>query len=348
MALRTAEGENSMTRLTRYIVKSCVGSALLLAGALGLSASAATLDRPSSPADEEALRGAAPVIQHVFVIAMENHDSTEIYGDTTNAPYINNTLIPAYAHATNFTDPLALSIPSEPHYVWMEAGTNAFSDHTFTTDNNPSSSNSTSSTAHLVTQIKNATSGVTWMTYQEGLNSTTGSCPIAGSGFYAPKHDPFIFFQDVSGNPPSKTNSYCIAHHKPYSSFATDLAANNIASYVFITPNLCDDMHGASGCPNSNTIRSGDDWLKSELPRIISWATTHAGTIYITWDEGDTTGKMPFLAIGPGVKANYTGTVAYTHSAIIKSVERILGLPTLSTVSSANDFTDLYNTGFFP
>ena len=46
---------------------------------------------------------------------------------------------------------------------------------------------------------------------------------------------------------------------------------------------------------------------------------------------------MPFLAVGPGVKANYTGTVAYTHSSIIKSVERILGLPILSTVSSAND-----------
>src|ERR1700744_2833230 len=109
----------------------------------------------------------APLIQRVFVIAMENHDSTEIYGDTTDAPYINNTLIPSYAHATNFNDPLALSIPSEPHYVWMEAGPNAFPDHTFTTDNNPSSSNSTSSTAHLVTQIKNSVGGATWMTYQE-------------------------------------------------------------------------------------------------------------------------------------------------------------------------------------
>ena len=115
---------------------------------------------------------AAPVLQHVFVIAMENHDSAQIYGNTTNAPYINNTLIPSYAHATNFNDTLALSIPSEPHYVWMEAGTNAFSDHTFTNDNNPSSSNSTNSTAHLVTQIKNSASD-TWMTYQEGQNDLT-------------------------------------------------------------------------------------------------------------------------------------------------------------------------------
>ncbi|HEV7508571.1 MAG TPA: hypothetical protein VGS07_27060 [Thermoanaerobaculia bacterium] len=69
---------------------------------------------------------AAPILQHVFVIAMENHDSTQIYGNTTDAPYINNTLIPAYAHSTNFNDTLALSIPSEPHYVWMERAPTPF------------------------------------------------------------------------------------------------------------------------------------------------------------------------------------------------------------------------------
>ena len=106
----------------------------------------------------------ASVIQHVFVVAMENHDASQIYGNTTNAPYINNTLIPGFAHATNFNDPLALSIPSEPHYVYMEAGTNSFSDHTFTSDSDPSSTNSTGSTAHLVTQIKNSTNNVTWIT----------------------------------------------------------------------------------------------------------------------------------------------------------------------------------------
>jgi hypothetical protein len=285
------------------------------------------------------------VIQHVFVIVMENHDASQIYGNTTDAPYINGTLIPSYAHATNFNDELTTQ-PSEPHYVYMDAGTNAFSDHTFTTDNNPASTNSTNSTAHLVTQIKNSTH--TWITYQEGQNSTTGACPIAGSGFYAPKHDPFIFFQDVSGNPPSKTNSYCAAHSKPYSSFAADLAANNMADYVFITPNLCNDMHGATGCPNSNTIRSGDDWLKAELPRIITWANLHSSAIFITWDEGSATTKMAFLAVGPNVKANYTGSVSYDHGSIIKSVEEILGLPLLSTVSGKNDLKDLFQPGFFP
>jgi hypothetical protein len=288
------------------------------------------------------------VIKHVFVIAMENHDSTQIYGNTTNAPYINNTLIPQYAHSTNFNDELALSIPSEPHYVWMEAGTNAFSDHTFTGDGDPTSTNSTTNTAHLATQIKNATNGVTWRTYQEGLNSSTGTCPIHSSGFYAAKHDPVVFFKDVSGSPPSATNSYCTAHHKAYSSFAADLAAGDVASYTFITPNLCNDMHGASGCPNSNTIKSGDTWLSTELPRIISYANAHAGVVFITWDEGSSTLKMPFLAVGPGVKVGHTGTVSYNHSSIIKSVEAILELSTLSKVSSANDLSELFMAGQYP
>ncbi|HTA94370.1 MAG TPA: alkaline phosphatase family protein [Polyangiaceae bacterium] len=310
------------------------------------SSSAGSGPESAVATDSEAVT--TSVIKHVFVIAMENHDASQVYGDTTDAPYINNTLIPAYAHATNFNDALALSIPSEPHYVWIEGGTNAFSDHTFTTDSDPSSSNSTSSTSHMATQIKNATNGVTWRTYQEGLNSSTGTCPIHSSGFYAAKHDPFVFYKDVSGSPPSATNATCAAHHRAYSSLAADIAAGDVESYTFITPDLCHDMHGASGCPNSNLIQQGDQWLQSELPRLISYANANAGVIFVEWDEGSSTLKMPFLAIGPGVKVGYAGSVSYGHSSIIKSVEAILGLPTLSKVSSANTLSDLFKTGQYP
>jgi hypothetical protein len=287
------------------------------------------------------------VIKHVFVIAMENHDSTEIYG-SSKAPYINHTLLPAYAHSTNFNDPLALSIPSEPHYVWMEAGTNAFSDHTFTGDGDPSSSNSTSSTAHLATQIANATNGVTWRTYQEGLNGSTGACPIHSSGLYAAKHDPFVFFKDVSGSPPSATNANCAAHHRAYSAFASDLAAHDVATYTFITPNLCHDMHGASGCGSTDEVTQGDTWLSTELPRILSYASANAGAVFVVWDEGASTLKLPFIAAGPGVKTGYAGGVSYTHSSLLKSIDEILGLPTLPKVTSANDLADLFRSGQFP
>ncbi len=289
----------------------------------------------------------AAVIQHVFVITMENHDASEIFGNPANAPYINNMLIPSYARATNFNDELP-GLRSEPHYLWMEAGTNVFSDHTFKTDDDPSGTNSTGNTAHLVTQIKSATNGVTWMTYQEGQSSKTGPCPIAKSKFYVPKHNPFVFFQDVSGNPPTKTNSYCSAHSKPFSSLAADLTAGSMASYVFITPDLCHDMHGKIGCPGTNKIKAGDDWLKAQLPSIIDWVDQHSGVIFLTWDEGEDTSKMPFLAVGPGVKANYAGNVSYDHGSIVKSVEEIFNLPVLATVSGNQDLSDLFKPGFFP
>ncbi len=282
-------------------------------------------------------------LQHVFVIAMENEDSTAIYGDMTDAPYINGTLLQMGAHATNFGDELPIPIPSEPHYVWMEAATNAFSDVTFTTDSDPSTSNSTSSTAHLATQIA-ATTSVTWRTYQEGLDGATGACPIHSSGFYAAKHDPFVFFQDVAGNPPSDTTAGCVAHHRAYSAFATDLSKGDVASYTFITPNLCNDMHGASGCPNSNLIASGDGWLRTELPRLVAYANANAGVVFVLWDEGDITGKIPFVALGPTVRAGGAGTVAYTHSSVVKSIEEIFGLPVLAAASGASDLSDLFTT----
>jgi phosphatidylinositol-3-phosphatase len=315
----------------------------LAAGCVGKAvAGAGDTPRPPSKATTTS------VIKHVFVIAMENHDASQIYGNNADAPYINGTLVPTYAHATNFDDELAQSIPSEPHYVWMEAGTNTFPDRTFTTDADPSQSNSTSSTAHLTTQVKNAPNGVTWRTYQEGMNASTGACPIHKAGFYAPKHDPFVFFRDVAGSPPSATSPDCSAYHRPYGSLAGDLGAGDVASYTFITPNLCNDMHGASGCPSSNTIRAGDTWLSTALPRLIDYASRNAGVIFLTWDEGDDTCRLPFLAIGPGVKPGYAGSVTYNHSSLVKSIEQILNLPILSTVSDANDLSDLFTAGQYP
>ena len=70
--------------------------------------------------------------------------------------------------------------------------------------------------------------------------------------------------------------------------------------------------------------------------------------IFLTWDEGESTTKMAFLAIGPHVKAGYAGNVSYTHSSLVKSVETIFELPILSKVSTANTLSDLFVTGAFP
>ena len=299
---------------------------------------------PNSDAPGNTTDAPAAGARTVFVIPMENESSSAIYA-SANAPYINNTLLPMSASSTNFTDELPSAIPSEPHYVWMEAGTNTFSDKTFLTDVDASASNSTSSTAHLVTQLKAA--GLEWMSYQEGI--TAGTCPIASiSGtFYAAKHDPFVFFQDVSGATPSASNAYCAAHHKPYSAFAADLAAGTMPAFVFITPNLCHDMHGATGCPAGTNVTAGDTWLSAELPRILAYASTHDAIVYLIWDEGSSNQTIPFLAFGQHVKVG-ASALSYSHSSLLKSIEEQLGVPVLPSVTAATDFAAMFQTGFFP
>ncbi len=310
--------------------------------------------KPDSSSDSSTTNdtGTTPTGKVVFVIPMENKAQAQIYGNMTSAPYINGTLIPAYAHTTAFGDELP-ALMSEPHYIWMESGTNAFSDHTFSTDNDSSSSNSTNSTLHLSTTLDAAK--VSWMSYQEGIKP--GTCPISSTGtspgtFYAAKHNPFVFFQDVSGKTPSSSNANCIAHHKEMASLATDLKNNAVASFNFVTPNLCNDMHGDNACPQLNNdaanIKAGDDWLKANLQPMIDYAFAHDGYVFLTWDEGDSTNLIPFIAIGKHSKVKYPGAVKYTHSSLTKSVAEILGVTPLASVASANDFADLFDQGTFP
>jgi hypothetical protein len=300
---------------------------------------------------------ASSAIKKVFVIALENQGTAKVYS-ATNAPFLNKGLMPDGGYATMYGDVLAPNIVSEPHYVWMEAGTNVFSDHTFSGDSDPSMSNSTSSTAHLSTQLTAA--GKTWRAYPEDLDSTkTGDCPVvSGNGFtnwYAAKHDPFVFFQDVSGNPPSKTNANCAAHHRPFSALANDLNANDVADYTFITPNLCDDMHGgvcSNGCISAaSCISAGDKWLQANLGPVLSYVYAHDAVLFLIWDEPESTTtaqNQPFIVLGPHVKKAHVSAIAYNHSSYLRSLEEIFQVPVMSNVSSASDFTDFFEAGYFP
>ena len=107
-------------------------------------------------------------------------------------------------------------------------------------------------------------------------------------------------------------------------------------------------MHGQSGCPSTNLVRSGDDWLAANLPPLVAYVSSHAGVVFIVWDEGDKTTKMPFVAIGPGIKPGYVSPATYMHGSLLKSVERILGLPVLGRVAGDNDLSDLFEAGKFP
>src|SRR5690242_9605191 len=118
---------------------------------------------------------------------MENHNWSDIKGNPS-APYINGTLLPMASRAEQYYNPPGLH-PSEPNYLWLEAGT---SFGIF--DDNPPTRNHQSSPSHLTTLLD--TAGLSWRAYQEDTSGIV--CPLTDVATYAVRHDPFVFFNDVT------------------------------------------------------------------------------------------------------------------------------------------------------
>ncbi len=277
-------------------------------------------------------------IKTVFVIVMENHNWSEIEG-SASAPYINKTLLPMASYCDNYFDNPKKVHPSEPNYIWMEAA-----DNLGITDDSDPSANHQATTDHLVTYLQKA--GVTWRSYQENISGTT--CPVSSSGLYGAKHNPMVYFDDVAGNPPDSKSQNCIDHVRPYTELATDLQADKVAQYDFITPNLCHDMHNASGCATGDQVKNGDTWLSTEVPKILaSNAYKNGGALFITWDESEG-GEFPIgmIVLSPLAKgAGYKSTVKLYHSSLVRSVEEIFGItPLLRDAANQPDLSDLFTT----
>lgn len=277
--------------------------------------------------------GNLPPVQTVFAILLENQNWSDIKG-STNAPFINETLLPLASHCEQYYNPPGLH-PSEPNYLWLEAGTN----FGILDDNDPAV-NHQNTTNHLVTQLNAA--GISWKTYQEDIAGDM--VPLTAINGYVPRHNPFVYFDDVTGtnNP---YDAYGISHIRPYSELAGDLASNHVARYNFITPNLCDDGHN-SCAPQFDSIRQTDDWLAGEIPKILhSAAYSNNGAIFIIWDEGVSgDGPIGLILLSPLARGNgYSNNIHYTHSSFLRTMQEIFGVsPWLGDAANATDLSDLF------
>jgi phosphatidylinositol-3-phosphatase len=258
----------------------------------------------------------------IFTIVLENHDYAEIVG-SSNAPYINS-LIASYGLATNYKD---TNHPSLPNYLHMISGDDQYPgfidiDPTtvpFFPANQP----------NLGTQLEAA--NIKWRSYQESMGSP---CALSGSGSYAPKHDPFLYFTDMQASP------LCADRNVDFGSFAADLATNTFR-YMWITPNLTDDGHDPSTDPVA-ALKTSDDWMAQHVPAILaSDGFKNGGVLFVTWDEaegrnGDDADKIPMIVISTKIKTpGMTSNTAFTHSSYAATVEDLLGLPRLDKVKTA-------------
>jgi hypothetical protein len=147
-------------------------------------------------------------------------------------------------------------------------------------------------------------------------------CTGENAGKYAVKHNPFMYFPGVTGNKAS-----CAAHVVPFTQLREDLkSASGLPSYVFISPNLCNDMHD---CP----VATGDAWLSQQVPNILASPafTSQNSLLVIVWDEGDDqNNKVSTIFAGPAAKKAHKSNAAFDHYSLLHTIEYAWGLAPLT------------------
>jgi hypothetical protein len=154
------------------------------------------------------------------------------------------------------------------------------------------------------------------------------------------KHDPFIYFDDIRTNA-----TRCASHVVPFTQFSTDLTAGTVPGFVWITPNMCNDMHDCS-------IRTGDAWLAGVVPSILaSSAFKNGGVLFITWDEGSSSagccgnsagGQVATLVLAPNIVAGLRSTINETHYSLLRTIEDAWGLSALGQASTAASMREYF------
>lgn len=277
--------------------------------------------------------GTIPPIQTVFIILLENESWEEVKGNT-NAPYLNNTLLPMASRCEGYYNVTNLH-PSLPNYLWLEAGTNFG-----ILDNDDPDSHHQNTTNHFVTLLE--TAGISWKTYHEDIDGTF--ITLTNRNGYAVRHNPFVYFDDVTGtNDPAY--AYGIAHVRPYSELAADLTNNTVARYNFLKPNICDDGHD-SCAPYYDPVQQIDVWLAAEVPKILnSQAYSNDGALFITWDESHLANpRIGMVVLSPFARGNgYKNNIFYTHSSTLRTFQEIFSVgPFLGDAANATDLSDLF------
>src|SRR5581483_6184909 len=149
-------------------------------------------------------------------------------------------------------------------------------------------------------------------------------------GRYAQKHNPFIYFNSIRLNP-ARCSSIV-----PFTQFATDLSANTLADFTWITPDMCDSEHDCS-------VAQGDAWLGEWVPQILaSPAWQQNGALFIVYDEGTTDagcctlatgGHTVLLVLSPAGKPQYVSATDYDHYSLLRTIEMSWSLPLLGNAA---------------
>jgi len=262
---------------------------------------------------------------------MENKNFSQING-SASAPYLNQ-LGRDYSLAPRYT---ACDHPSLPNYMCLTGG------NTFFGNNCSPTGSCTTSNSSIVDRVESA--GLTWRAYMEDMPSP---CYKSLSGNYTFLTNPFLFYTSIESNS-TRCTTYVVpansgGHGPPDDNLVNALGSTSTASnYMWLTPNLCDNMHNCS-------ISQGDNYLSKLVPLILNSYIfkTQKAALFITFDEGY--GRYPTDYVytvwaGPVVKSHYQSSTQYSHYSLPSTIEASWGLQPLT----AKDRGSSSMTEFFP
>ena len=262
------------------------GAVVALAGAVVVP-SIASADAPVARVDATA---PFPHMDHVFVIMMENSSYSGLLASTNqNTTYIQH-LAATNGLADNY---YGVTHVSTPNYIAAVSGSTWGSN----SDDPLQVTDGDFNHGNLVDQLESA--NVSWKGYMQSIPNAGFAGSESPNGLYVRKHDPFMMFPDVSNNPARAKNVV------PLKQLATDLQSGNVPKFSWISPNVCDDMHGgATACPYATSATSstqatlyqdGNDFLRKWVTAITqSKAWTGNSAIFITWDESSYAYEAPY------------------------------------------------------
>jgi phosphatidylinositol-3-phosphatase len=208
--------------------------------------------------------------------------------------------------------------------------------------------------------------GLTWKGYNQSMpkncSANTSSVPYYRSG-----HNPAFWFSDLG--PASKGgDGSCATRDVPLDpALWNDIAADNLPSFSWVTPDDCRDMHwmngtceAVTGKTKADRIRVGDQYVESVVSAIAATPSYRAGDtlVIVTWDESNELsvkkkGNWGIDCSSPTVYAGNKATCQVitilvsarlpagpytaftTHYALTAAIEQTLGLPLLGGARSA-------------